>query len=183
MENFIEELIAEHYKTKGYFVTTNYWIPFTSKRKRIQKGKEQDYEARSWTDIDVLASNNKELLIIQVKAIINQRSVAEKINKYFDRVEQFLKDGELNRKTKIDWWTKDVKVKKMVIYEYYSPDAYLQIIRDNNIEVICFKKYLTELIDYISEKKGVKEENACMRLLHCLKNYGLLNKINKNSSL
>jgi hypothetical protein len=69
-----------------------------------------------------------------------------------------------------------VKVRKIVVYEYYSPDAYLQIIKDNKIEVICFKKYLTELIDYISEKEGLKEENACMRLLHCLKNYGFLNK-------
>ena len=177
MGNFIEELIGEYYKTKGYFVTTNYWVPFTSKRKRTQNGKEQDYEARSWTDIDVLASNKKELLIIQIKAVIRQQKTANDINKHFERVEQFLKDGVLNGKTKIDWWTKNVNVRKIVIYEdTCSPPSYLQIIKEKNTEVVCFKDYLIELIDYVNQKEGVKEENSIMRFLHCLNQYGLLDK-------
>ena len=55
----------------------------------------------------MLAKNDKELLIIQVKAIINQKSVAKKINLYFDRIDQFLKDGIApDSITNIDWWTK-----------------------------------------------------------------------------
>lgn len=176
MENFIEELVGEYYKTKGYFVTTNYWIPFKTIRNRTQKGKQQNYEAQSWTDIDVLARNNKELLIIQVKATINQKEVAQKINLYFDRVEQFLRDGLApDGKTKIDWWTSNITVKRIVVYEdKYSPPSYKKIMTEKGIETIFFGDYLTEIISYIDQKVGVKEENAVMRLLHFLNNQKLL---------
>lgn len=168
MANFIEELVGEYYKTKGYFVTTNYWLPFQTTRDRTQKGKKQNYQAQSWTDIDVLAKNDKELLIIQVKAVINQRQVAEKINVYFERVEQFLKDGIApDGETKIDWWTSDCKIRKIVVYEdRLAPPSYLKIMQAEGIETIFFGEYLKDIIAYVQAKKGVKEENAVMRLLH-----------------
>lgn len=170
MSNFVEELVGEYYKTKGYFVTTNYWLPFKTVRNRTQKGKEQNYAAQSWTDIDVLAKNNKELLIIQVKATINQKKIAEKINLYFERVESFLQEGIApDGKTKIDWWTKKIKIKKIVVYEdKYSPPSYKKILTDNGIETIYFGNYLKDIIAYVQRKKGVKEENSVMRLLHFL---------------
>ena len=85
MENFVEQLVAEYYKTKGYMVTTNYWFPYQSIRKRNQNGVNQTYEAQSWTDIDVLARNDEELIIVQVKAIINRKNVSEGIINYFSK--------------------------------------------------------------------------------------------------
>ena len=170
MQNFVEELIAELYQSKGYFVTKNFWVPFMSTRNRNQKGKNQSYEAQSWTDIDVLAKNDKELLIIQVKAIINDKKVAEKIKIYFNRVDAFLKRGIApDEKTDIKWWTKNVKIRKIVIYEWESsPKAYIEEIKKDGIEVYPFREYFDNLIEYVKNKKGVKEENAALRLLHFL---------------
>lgn len=175
MQNFAEELIAELYQSKGYFVTKNFWVPFTSERQRNQKGKEQSYIAQSWTDIDILAKNDEELLIIQVKSIINDKKVAEKIKLYFKRIDQFLDNGIApDGITNISWWTKETKVRKLVIYEWNSPKSYLDIITKDQIEVKSFRDFFDELYDYVRNKKGVKEENAALRLLHFLKTQDLI---------
>lgn len=176
MQNFVEELIAELYQSKGYFVTKNFWVPFTSTRTRTQKGKDQSYDAQSWTDIDILARNDKELRIVQVKAIINDKKVAEKIIQYFDRVDDFLKKGIApDGQTDIKWWTKGVKTKRVVIYEWYSPKSYLDILKKAGIEVYPFRQFFNDLYGYVINKKGVKEENAALRLLHFLKEQDLIN--------
>lgn len=171
MQNFVEELVAEYYRAKGYLVMTNYWIPLKFNRKRTQRGKSQKYQAQSWTDIDVLARNSKELRIIQVKAIINESKVAEKVKLYFNRVESFLQKGVgIDDQSNIQWWTKGVKIKKELVYEWEnSPASYLQRIEQADIEVVPFKTYYEKLTDYIKNKKGVKEENAVLRLLHFIK--------------
>lgn len=175
MQNFVEELIAELYQSKGYFVTKNFWVPFTSTRTRTQKGKDQSYDAQSWTDIDILAKNDEELVIIQVKAIINDKKVAEKIKLYFDRVDTFLKAGIApDGKSDIKWWTKNVKIRKLVIYEWYSPKSYIELLTKEKIEVKTFREYFDELYSYVKNKKGVKEENAALRLLHFLKEQDLI---------
>lgn len=171
MQNFVEELVAEYYKAQGYLVMTNYWIPLKFNRVRTQRGKSQKYPAQSWTDIDVLARNSKELRIIQVKAIINESKVADKVKLYFKRVESFLQKGVgINDERNIQWWTKGVKIKKELVYEWEnSPASYLKKIEQADIEVVPFKTYYERLTDYIKNKKGVKEENAVLRLLHFIK--------------
>lgn len=176
MENFIEELIAEYYKTKGYFVTINYWIHFNTERKRVHKGKSQTYKARSWSDIDVLARNDTELLLIQVKATINQINVANKIIEQFKRVQGYLDKGKANDGiSDISWWSKDCSVKKIVIYEDpKSPKTYMEKIINNQIECKCFTEVFADILTYINNREGVKEGNATMRLLHFLKQNKLL---------
>ncbi len=100
------------------------------------------------------------MLIIQVKAIVHQKSVAEKIVEYFERVDDFLESGKaVDGKSDIKWWTKNCKVRKMVVYDYYSPPSYIKILTDNKIEVINFKDIFNQI---------VKEQNAVMRLIHFL---------------
>ncbi|MCB9251299.1 MAG: hypothetical protein H6605_02435 [Flavobacteriales bacterium] len=183
MANFIEELVGEYYKTKGYLVTTNYWIPFQTSRNRTLYGKKQNYQAQSWTDIDVLARNDKEILIIQVKSGITSRNVAEKINLYFERVIKFLNDGIApDGIGKIEWWTRNCKIIKIVVYEeQYTPPSYLKIMQDVGIETKFFGDYLKEIIAYVQNKKGVKEENSVMRLLHFLHNQNMLDIIEPTS--
>ncbi|MBM3171921.1 MAG: hypothetical protein FJZ75_09975 [Bacteroidetes bacterium] len=178
MKNFIEEIIGEYYKMRGYIVTTNYWIPFTSKRERKRKNEKEEYFAQSWTDIDVLARNKKELLLIQVKAGINTKEVASKVNEHFNRVELFLNKGLApDGKSSIDWWSKSCTVKRIVVYEdRYSPPSYLKIIQSKGSETILFDTYLKEIIEYIDAKHGVKESSAGMRLLHYLNNNKYLNR-------
>jgi hypothetical protein len=172
-ENFVEELIAELLQTKGYLVARNYWFPITFKRYRTQKGKKQEYEAQSWSDIDILARNESELLIIQVKSIINKRDIVESVKTFFDRVIDYLNNGiAADDKSSISWWSKDVDIRKIVIHEWGSPPAYIEAIRELGIEVYPFRKCFDELREYIKTKKGVKEEKAVLRLLHFLKYQG-----------
>lgn len=177
MENYIEQLVCEYYKTKGYLVFTNLWIPFDSERTRTRGEFLQKYDAQSWTDVDVIARNNDELKLIQVKATINTKTVAEKIVKYFDRVENYLNKGIApDGISDISWWTRGVKVSKVVIFEdKYSSPSYLKIMREKNIETVCFEDVFKLIYKYVENKRGFKEQTAVMRLL----NYLIKNKLVK----
>jgi hypothetical protein len=182
-ENFVEELVAELLQIKGYLVARNYWFPVTSRRYRRQRGKRQEYEAQSWTDIDILARNESELLVIQVKSIINDKRVIESVGTFFDRVIDYLNAGiAADGKSSILWWSRDVKIRKIVIYEWEnSPPAYIDSIRELGIEVYPFGRYFNELREYIKTKKGVKEEKAVLRLLHFLKYHGYFASADESS--
>ena len=176
MGSYIEEIVAEYFKIRGYLVSTNYWIPFNTKRERIRNGIKQTYSARSWTDIDVLAQGKSELLIIQVKTTINSADVARKVNQHFSRVEKYISKGIApDGKSPIDWWLKSKTIKRLLIYEdRNSPPSYLKIIAKKNAEARFFGDYLEEIIDYVEQKNGVKEESPVMRLLHFLNNQNML---------
>lgn len=92
--NFVEELVAEFYKFKGFFVCQNVWFPFQTERTRKRGEKDEEYTARSWSDIDVLAMNASELNLVQIKSIINHESVVDRIITFFNRTEDFLKKGK-----------------------------------------------------------------------------------------
>ncbi len=169
MDNFVEQLVAEHFKSKGYLVLSNYWFPIQSVRTRIQQKKEQVYNSQSWTDIDVLARNANELLVIQVKAIINQENTSKKIIDFYKNVNDFLKIGKsLDGSSDISWWSSNVNIKHLVVYENYSPPTYLDKLRNNGIDVIQFSEIFKELLEYLKEREGVKEQNATMRFIHFL---------------
>ena len=179
--NFVEELVAEYYKFKGYFVCQNYWFPFQSDRSRTRAGKVEKYTAQSWSDIDVMAMNEKELLLIQVKAIINQESVAEGIVKFFKRTDDFLKAGKsLDGNQSIGWWTEGRKIRRIVVHENdHSVPKYINLLRAKGIEVNPFRQIFNEMVTYIQQKKGVKEDNPVMRFMHFLNDYKALQQIGK----
>ena len=163
--NYVEELVSEYYKIHGYFVMNNYWFPFTSERKRTVKGKKQKFKAQSWTDLDVVAINAEELILIQTKAIINTKDVANNIITFFGRVDKFLQDGKApDQKSDISWWKHKRKIRKLVVYESCIP-SYNYIVEKAGIETVDFKKILEDIVNYIKIKKGEKEENPTMRLL------------------
>jgi hypothetical protein len=58
-----------------------------------------------------------------------------------------------------------------VVYENYSPPTYLDKLRDNGIDVIQFSEIFKELLEYLKEREGVKEQNATMRFIHFLMKY------------
>lgn len=177
MENFVEQLVAEYYKTKGYFVMTNYWLPFKLTIKSQHKGKNHEYESQSWTDIDIVARNNEELLLIQVKTIVNTKYVAERIITYFQRIKDFL-DAKvsLDGTSDISWWNQGVTTRFQMVYDYYSAPSYLKLLYDESIEVIKFSDLFKEILSYVEQKAGVKEQNASMRFLHFLLKEDLLKR-------
>ena len=176
MSNFIEELVSEYFRTKGYFVMTNYWFPIISERRRNQGGRAQTYTARSWSDIDVVAINENELLLIQVKAIINSRSAAQKVINFFENVNTHLELENNNFQQNNRWWSNGRTTKKILVYEFYSPPSYLDILTQNNIQVINFKNYFDDLLNYVRNREGIKEGNSTLRFLHFLVNNNLINQ-------
>lgn len=165
--NFIEELVTEYYKLRGYLVSTNYWFSIVTERTRNQRGKEQTYFARSWSDIDVIAVGEKEIIIVQVKAIVNEKDVVEGVKTFFQRADKFLKDGVApDQKESIAWWLKGREIKRVLVYEYSSPPKYLELLKEAGIEVHSFTSYFNQIVEYIEKKEGVKEESALMRMLH-----------------
>ena len=167
--NFVEELVSEFYRLRGYLVMTNYWFSIQTARKRNQRGADQEYSARSWSDIDVLAVGHDEVILVQVKAIVNEASVAEKIKGFFVHAEEFVQRGLApDGSSPISWWETGKVLKKVLVYEYYSPPKYLNQLRAAGIEVHEFSSFFDEILDYIHAKNGVKEENALMRMIHFL---------------
>jgi hypothetical protein len=169
MSNFVEELVSEYFRTKGYFVMTNYWFPILSERRRNQREREQIFNARSWSDIDVVAINENELLIIQVKAIINQQSVSRKVVEFFQNVNAYLETENNNiQQNNIRWWLNGRTTKKILVYEFYSPPSYLNILTENDIQVVNFNNYFDELLSYVRNREGIKKGNSTLRFLHFL---------------
>jgi hypothetical protein len=172
--NFVEDLVCEYYRMRGYLVMQNYWFPVQTERRRNQNGVDQKYSARSWSDIDVLAIGPQEILIIQVKAIINGMHVAEKVETFFDQAFMFLEQGIApDNKNPIAWWCDGRALKRLLVYEYYSPPSYTNRLRDAGIEVREFSDIFKEIVGYVRLKAGVKEESTLMRMIHFLnaKNY------------
>ncbi len=164
--NYIEELISEYYKLRGYFVMNNYWFQFQSERQRTVKGKIQKYLARSWTDIDVIAINSKELLLIQVKTSINRENIIDGIKKFFKRVDAYLETGlARDNESDIKWWTNGRKIKKMVIFEHCA-NKYRLILEEAGIEAKNVSEFIDEIIEYVKDNKGVKEDSPMIRFLH-----------------
>jgi hypothetical protein len=174
--NFVEEMVGEFYRSKGYLVQTNYWFPFESKRIRKHKNGTQEYSARSWSDIDVLAVGKDEILVIQVKAIINEAKMAKKIIKYYQRTKAFLESNSTSdADVPTKWWTQGKKVRNIVVYEFYSVPKYIEILTNSEIEVHQFSEYFEEIVALTEKKKGFKEENALMRMIHFLNHNHYLN--------
>ena len=176
--NYIEELVGEYYRAKDYLVQTNYWFPSEKTHRRQGQNGIQEYSARSWSDIDVLAVGKDEVLVIQVKAIINESKMADKIIEYFKKTKEFLEND--NNSISDKWWLKGRKVKNVVIYEFYSPPKYIEKLTNEEIEVHLFSECFKEIVKLIEEKKGFKEENALMRMIHFLNHNDYLDLSQKN---
>jgi len=175
--NFVEEFVAEYFRFQGYIVTTNYWFPKTTTRHRIQRGKNQKYQARSWSDIDVMALNKDELVLVQVKCLLNKPQAPKDVLDFFHKVDDFLKNGKaLDGKSSIQWWSEGRKIRKLLVYECYSPGCYITPLKENGIEVQKFDEMFQSIAQYVAGKAGSKEENPLMRFVHFLKDNRYLKK-------
>ncbi|GEM_PF-2082292 len=182
--NFVEELVTEYYRIRGYLVLPNYWFPVQNSVHRTQRGEDQKYSARSWKDIDVLAVGEKELILVQVKAIVNEAGVVAKVQSFFDQAEQFIQQGKApDGIASIQWWGKERTIRKLLVYEYYSVPKYLNQLKGTGIEVREFDSYFKEIIQYIKAKNGVKEESPLMRMIHFLNNNSHLRDTTANPPL
>mgnify|MGYP001058188366 CR=1 FL=1 len=79
-----EELVLRHYRLQGYFVESDHQF-------KLRKGS--DRKVGGWSDIDILAYNDKELVVCQCKSqLVNgsARAITADLKKWFSAAIKYL---------------------------------------------------------------------------------------------
>ena len=164
--SYVEELAQRYFLKKGY-------IPIMNIRFRIDKDK-HDKKVAGWSDIDILAINPSEVLIIQCKSFLGTKKaeeISEDILRWFDDALKYLEEDKNFSK-----WLEGREVKKILIIDYTIKKAE-DILKNKNIGIVYYEELLVELLKKLSNdewKKG-KEDDSIIRLLCALLEKGLVN--------
>ncbi len=168
-----ESLVEMYFQLKGYITSSNKWFWIK------ELGKKQ----RGYQDIDVLAVNERETVIISVttnlddkvrftrEGLINEKQL-KNISKYFERVERFLMEVNEYR-----WLVENRNVRKILAYGYggYKNKNKKEILMSEltkmGIELISSD----EIIGYIKNRiediqsQGLKTNNQVVKMIELLR--------------
>jgi Holliday junction resolvase len=140
-----EEIAEEYYRIKGYVVLRNIGF-LDKKRSDSQPGN---------IDIDVLAFNSDELLIISCKrGSLTDQQVGEELLG-FKLAEKFLRGNNPHSKSNYVDIISNRKVKYLYVAEYITKRN-RQSFEENNVETLFTYALLDELVELIKEKSGKK---------------------------
>lgn len=164
-----EGLVAAHYQLDGYITSTNKWFWVWGK----------DKKQRGYQDIDVLAVNDAETIIVSVTGNLDdkvrrsgegtlRKDMLDNLNRYFERVQAYLKSVP-----EYAWLLNDVrKLKKVVAYA--SGDKLASRIRDSldahGIELLSAKEIIEHLQKVIpeQEKRGLRTNNQLIKTVQLI---------------
>ena len=164
-----EGLVAAYYQLKGYMTSSNKWFWVW------EKGKRQ----RGYQDIDVLAVNAEETVIVSVtgnlddkvrftKQGVLRKDMLEKLEDYFRRAKEYLEAVPEYR-----WLvSKGRRVRKVVAFA--SGDRLAERIRDEvgtcGIELVSAREVTRYLQETIAEQKrrGLRTNNQFVKLVQLL---------------
>ena len=168
-----EGLVATYYQLKGYITSSNKWFWFW------EEGKKQ----RGYQDIDVLAINDTETVIVSVTANLDdkvrytrqgvlRRDMLDKLNDHFGRVKAYLAAVP-----EYAWLVSGGrKVRKVVAFG--SGDRLADRIRDQvgDIELLYMRDVIQDLQTTTTEyaQYGLRTNVQTIKLMHLLGHYGLL---------
>ena len=165
-----ESLVVMYYQMKGFITSSNKWFWIF----------ESDKQQRGYQDIDVLAINETETLIISVTTNLDDKvrfgrdnklkeDMIENLNKYFDRVETYLKNVK-----EYAWLVKNErKVQKIIAYAYGSykekkkNKEIKKELKKRGIELVSSKeiiKYIKNTIEKMQEN-GLKTNNHLVKMI------------------
>lgn len=162
-----EGIVELYFEVKGYITSSGKWFWKKS------EGKQQ----RGYQDIDVLAINGKETIIVSVSANfddklnfssgeLNKEKSAKTVD-YFDRVTEYLTET-----MGYSWLTnKDREVKKViaVVNVPQNIEKYEQFLKSQKIDVLVIDEMITEIVKYLDDAQGLKIQNQTLRILQILK--------------
>lgn len=132
--NFLEQLVAEWYEYKGFFVRTN-----------IKFGKRA---AGGWEgEIDVAAFDPKSKRLIHVEASMDSYSWSKRKNKF---VKKF-RDAKRNYKEVFDFNFKSIRNQVIVGFTKTKPK-----VNFGGIEVILVPDFVREVTEYLSKQDPMK---------------------------
>lgn len=162
-----ESLVATYYQLKGYITSIGKWFWVW------QKGKHQP----GYQDIDVLAINADETLILSVTSNLDDKVAFNKDNsldkdkmrnllRFFDRAQRFL-----TKTCEYSWLTGGGrKVRRIVVcasWRDINLERVSRVLKLKNIELMTSSEILNELHPMLAEikEKGLKTNDPLVRLI------------------
>ena len=162
-----EAIVEAYFQTQGYITSVGKWFWV------FEEGKKQ----RGYQDIDVLAINGNETVIVSVtsnlddkvntkKGIVDE-DMLKKLQKHFNRVCRYLKTvGQYQ------WMVNDRNVRYVVAYSHaynktLEPICEKLQLQDERIDVLSAETMLDSLRKYAS-KPNLKIQNQLLRTIQLL---------------
>ena len=162
-----EGIVELYYELEGFITSSGKWF-----WKKFE-GKQQ----RGYQDIDVLAINGKETIIVSVSSNFDDKlnfsknelnlEKALKTVEYYKRVEEYLKETP-----EYNWLLTTTREIKRVLAVINTPKNILKFndfLNDNNIEVLTVDNMITKIFEYLNNPHGFKIQNQTLRILQILK--------------
>lgn len=166
-----EAIVELYYQTLGYITSSGKWFWVW------EDGKKQ----RGYQDIDVLAVNENEVIIVNVTSNLDDKlrqrkdgvinlDMLNRLNSYFERVKQYLQSV-----SQYKWLVAgDKQIKKVVAYNHAIKKASQKVIptlTSNGIEALSAKDMLTSLSTYIKQE-NLKIQDQMLRTIQLLEYNG-----------
>jgi hypothetical protein len=164
-----EGIVELYFDLMGYITSSGKWF----------WKKEDGNQQRGYQDIDVLAINGEETIIVSVssnfddklnfsKGEINEEK-SKKLLDSFKRVYDFLANTE-----KYKWLVSSDRKVLQVIALINSPKdltKYNKFLDDHNIKILIIQDIIKEIFKYLEDNsdKGLKIQNQTLRLIQILK--------------
>jgi len=163
---YVEELALRYFDKINYLTVPN--IRFQLKKEWTGK------KIQGWSDIDLLAINQNEIIIVQCKTFIGTKKseiISEEIISWFNYVVKYITCDE-----KWSTWANKRNIKKYLIVDS-TVKCTEDNLKKNDIVIISYEKILIDLINLLKDGKSRKgkEDDIIIRLLCSLIDKHLLN--------
>jgi len=160
-----ESLVGLYFQLHGYITSANKWFWFR------EEGKRQ----RGYQDIDLLAVNGEETVIISVTHNLDDKirgtrtdpvnqEMFKELLKAFERQQEYLQSVQSYR-----WLIDDRKIRRIVAFAT-GPRIRNKVedaLRERHIELVSFDEVLRHLQDIMADMrdKGYKSNNPLLKLV------------------
>ena len=166
-----EAIVELYYQTLGYITSSGKWFWVW------EDGKKQ----RGYQDIDVLAVNENEVIIVSVTSNLDDKlrqrkngvinkDMLNRLNSYFERVKQYLQSV-----SQYKWLVAgDKQIKEVVAYNHAVKKAsqkVIPVLKRNGIETLSSKHMLNSLSKYIKQP-NLKIQDQMLRTIQLIEYNG-----------
>lgn len=153
---YVEQLALRYFGKKGYIVQPSVWFQLD----KAKTGK----KVGGWSDIDLVALSQQELVIIQCKAFFGVKkaeAVVQGLVVWFRQAESFLRKDPMWKP-----WLEGREIVKCMVVDHFVKKAE-RLLSDQGIQILLYEDVLKELLLLLQKGKARKgkEDDAIIRLL------------------
>lgn len=163
-----ESVVELYYQLKGYITSSGKW--FWCK----EKGKEK----RGYQDLDILAVNESETIIVSVSTNLDDKmsfkrssgkideDKLRRLEKFFGRAESYLRTVK-----EYNWLAAKKNIKRVVASMTYQTKQLKEIkkcFEEKGIDFIATDEMVAFIVQYLREHENLKTQNQALRMLQVL---------------